>query len=622
MVDYGRRFREAHDYALVHGFATGFPNFHEADYGDGVVQGTHLLRDDVVEFRDVPRTEYGLTDLTDVPAVMRAATDFAAREGYGAAIPDFHQGDHGAGVVWGTFLVKAGKADWRDVPRDELGVYHIEDVPGMMRAANDYAVANGFAAGIPTFHQADHGAGVVCGVVLFHPSTATWRDIPADLLRGYSDAWQSWAVVLCRPSDVAVPNSARDRYLAFFTEGGGDPSNAVGYWRDLSYGLCDGAGSEVFGVFNIGKTGLEIDAFSGQVQRQKIAEWGMDTARRNNVQLDRFSRHVIVLTRNADHGAVGEGAGSVIVFAYAEGRALEPTFMHHEMGHGIGFPHSSSEGEGTYGDWFDIMSAMSVATFNDTAGRAAGPGMAAPNLEREGWLHRSRVYRTPIWQLESARIQLVALDRPDIDGYLAARMGMFLVGQTHWVEYRQPTGWDRGIGTPIVLIHTRNAAGGSELVGSRTDRRGRLGVGQEFVTPGPLPWVIHVEAIDVASSTATIRMWPLGSGTSRDVRIVTIMFDPAGSEPQGEWVLIRNDRSTASVLTGWTLEDQAGHRFVFPATTLQPGADIKLWTGTGTEDQDNRFWGRRAAVWNNTGDIATLRDASGAARSEYRYGKP
>src|SRR4051794_39468191 len=37
MAAWDRRFREAHDYAGWHGFATGWPNFHQADYGDGVV---------------------------------------------------------------------------------------------------------------------------------------------------------------------------------------------------------------------------------------------------------------------------------------------------------------------------------------------------------------------------------------------------------------------------------------------------------------------------------------------------------------------------------------------------------------------------------------------------------
>lgn len=55
-----RRFREVNDYAERHGFFSAFPNFHEADYGDGVVYGTILLRDTEAEWRDVSRTEYGV----------------------------------------------------------------------------------------------------------------------------------------------------------------------------------------------------------------------------------------------------------------------------------------------------------------------------------------------------------------------------------------------------------------------------------------------------------------------------------------------------------------------------------------------------------------------------------
>ena len=60
-----------------------------------------------------------------------------------------------------------------------LGNPAIDDVPAMLRAANDYAAANGFAAGVPTFHQADHGAGVVYGITLFKSGTTEFRDVPA-----------------------------------------------------------------------------------------------------------------------------------------------------------------------------------------------------------------------------------------------------------------------------------------------------------------------------------------------------------------------------------------------------------------------------------------------------------
>jgi hypothetical protein len=50
-----------------------------------------------------------------------------------------------------------------------------------MRAANDYASANGFAAGVPTFHQADYGQGVVYGINLLSSTSVEWRDVWADV---------------------------------------------------------------------------------------------------------------------------------------------------------------------------------------------------------------------------------------------------------------------------------------------------------------------------------------------------------------------------------------------------------------------------------------------------------
>lgn len=116
----------------------------------------------------------------------------AGMHGYAAGFPNFHEANYGDGVFYGTILIKNGVTEWRDVPRDELEVYNIEDVSGMMRAANDYAARNGYPAAFPTFHQANYGSGVVCGIVLFKPGRTVWRDIHADLLAMYSRPSVPW----------------------------------------------------------------------------------------------------------------------------------------------------------------------------------------------------------------------------------------------------------------------------------------------------------------------------------------------------------------------------------------------------------------------------------------------
>jgi hypothetical protein len=46
---------------------------------------------------------------------------------------------------------------------------------------------------------------------------------------------------------------------------------------------------------------------------------------------------------------------------------------------------------------------------------------------------------------------------------------------------------------------------------------------------------------------------------------------------------------------------------------------VRVWTGRGTNDAENLYWGRRQAVWNNTGDLAILRDVAGAEVSRFAY---
>ena len=47
--------------------------------------------------------------------------------------------------MYGTILIKAGMGEARDVPGSELGDPDVTNVGVMMRAADNYAAANGFA---------------------------------------------------------------------------------------------------------------------------------------------------------------------------------------------------------------------------------------------------------------------------------------------------------------------------------------------------------------------------------------------------------------------------------------------------------------------------------------------
>jgi hypothetical protein len=181
------RFRNANRFAGVQGYAGGFPNFHETDHGHGVVYGTYLFTHAAVEWRDVARGELvvhdpGVVHMEDVAAVVRAVNRWAGARGFAAGFPTFEQAMTSNGAVLGALLLRPGHSQWQDVRRADLGDVGIGDVPALMRAANDWARAQGFAAGYPTFEQADHGQGVVAGVTLLNASAVAWRDVFADVL--------------------------------------------------------------------------------------------------------------------------------------------------------------------------------------------------------------------------------------------------------------------------------------------------------------------------------------------------------------------------------------------------------------------------------------------------------
>ncbi|SFR41690.1 lamin tail domain-containing protein [Halogeometricum limi] len=116
------------------------------------------------------------------------------------------------------------------------------------------------------------------------------------------------------------------------------------------------------------------------------------------------------------------------------------------------------------------------------------------------------------------------------------------------------------------------------------------------------------------------------TGTSADdasIDVVRIHPDAAGDDNENlddEYVVFRNEGEESVNLTGWSVVDAAGNEYDFPpGTTLEPGAELTLVTGRGTDSRETLYWGRESAVWNNGGDTVELRDGRGVVEAERRY---
>ena len=114
--------------------------------------------------------------------------------------------------------------------------------------------------------------------------------------------------------------------------------------------------------------------------------------------------------------------------------------------------------------------------------------------------------------------------------------------------------------------------------------------------------------------------------------ITDLVNDPAGYQREtdsqgrhwgpyinlnGEYVELQNNSNFPHEVEGWRVKDEDGHTYVFEVSDqLAPGASIRLYTGIGTDTTTAFYWNRRAPVWNNSGDKASLVDPSGEVVSE------
>lgn len=108
------------------------------------------------------------------------------------------------------------------------------------------------------------------------------------------------------------------------------------------------------------------------------------------------------------------------------------------------------------------------------------------------------------------------------------------------------------------------------------------------------------------------------TAVNAQVEIVNVL-NPGDITAEG--VEIRN-RGGAVDLNGWTLTDGDGNTFTFPAQRVFTNAQITVFTRSGQNTPIALYWGQRAAVFGEPGDVVTLADANGVVQSTFRIEQP
>lgn len=102
---------------------------------------------------------------------------------------------------------------------------------------------------------------------------------------------------------------------------------------------------------------------------------------------------------------------------------------------------------------------------------------------------------------------------------------------------------------------------------------------------------------------------------SPNIEVTNVYYDGAGAKEPDEYVTVKNNGSLSQTLNTWTLSDADSHSFEFPSTlTLSPGQSVNVYTNQG-----ELSFGNSSAIWNNTGDTATLRGANDALIDVFSY---
>ncbi|MFF5147887.1 lamin tail domain-containing protein [Streptomyces sp. NPDC013157] len=111
-----------------------------------------------------------------------------------------------------------------------------------------------------------------------------------------------------------------------------------------------------------------------------------------------------------------------------------------------------------------------------------------------------------------------------------------------------------------------------------------------------------------------------------DVVISKVQYDSPGRDDRStrslnkEWVDVTNTTRRAVNLDHWTLTDEAGHTYTFRHFRLDGRATVRVHTGEGRDSATDVYQDRRAYVWNNDADTATLNNDRDRLVDEVTWG--
>lgn len=137
------------------------------------------------------------------------------------------------------------------------------------------------------------------------------------------------------------------------------------------------------------------------------------------------------------------------------------------------------------------------------------------------------------------------------------------------------------------------------------------------ITTTPTATILSTQTPSV---TNTLTPTTISVLTTGEITIDTIHYDGTGDKEPDEYVVITNRSASPIQLQGWSLYDLADHVYFFPTYIIQPEASCRVYTNEDHPEYCGfNFRESGSAIWNNSGDTATLEDGAGTIIDTYQY---
>ncbi|MFC2077560.1 lamin tail domain-containing protein [Candidatus Bipolaricaulota bacterium] len=113
----------------------------------------------------------------------------------------------------------------------------------------------------------------------------------------------------------------------------------------------------------------------------------------------------------------------------------------------------------------------------------------------------------------------------------------------------------------------------------------------------------------------------LASSMSHPIEFATPFRYAPPADVTGEVVTLRNTGTDPIDMSGWTLRNERGEIYVFPAGfSLAPQGQVAIHSSCGEDSESDLYWCSRLPVWNDNGGVATLSTRDGEDVASYSYG--